>query len=161
MHQRYLSKFAVRIIYPGALVMHYAFIRDLHLYLSLLPSIQFLGSSPIPPACLPSVHHTTHTRALYRESCPPLTVQVLSGVQQTRELQNTAGTARLQGLRNKDKQHYMCPGVKPARTINYRRAAAGRQLAGGAGGSTGQAVGQPEPVITEQALAPLFCPWVG
>lgn len=84
-----------------------------------------------------------------------------SGVQQTRELQNTAGTARLQGLRNKDKQHYMCPGVKPARTINYRRAAAGRQLAGGAGGSTGQAVGQPEPVITEQALAPLFCPWVG
>ena len=31
----------------------------------------------------------------------------------------------MQGLRNKDKQHYMCPGVKPAHTI-----AAGQLLGG-------------------------------
>jgi len=38
------------------------------------------------------------------------------------------------------------------------KAAAGWQLAGGDGGSTGQAAGQPEPAITEKALARLLSP---
>lgn len=60
----------------------------------------------------------------------------------------------MHSLRNKDKQYYTCPGVKPAHTITAGQLPGGSLLEREV--PPGQAVEQPEPVITKWALAPLL-----